>query len=82
MNKPHYCEENTKKKGVFTLKKENKETSSITRNFEPKDYNRNDEVSKGLATTHEQVSDYYMSGEVVPSEYESVLPRNAQKKSE
>ena len=77
MNKPHYCEENRKKKGVLTFKKANKETLSLTRNFKSKNYNRNDEVSKELATTREQISDYYLSGEFVPSEYESNLPRNA-----
>ncbi|MGC5327625.1 YozQ family protein [Brevibacillus sp. SYSU BS000544] len=30
--------------------------------YEPADYQSNDEVSKGLATTHEQVSDDYMEG--------------------
>lgn len=30
--------------------------------YEPTDYQSNDEVSSGLATTHEQVSDDYMEG--------------------
>ena len=63
------------------MKKENQEKGSSVRNFETKDYLKDDEVSKGLATTHEQVSDYYMSGEVVPSKYETTLPRNASKES-
>lgn len=63
------------------MKKENKKTSSPVRNFEPEDYNRNDETSKGLAATHEQVSDLYKSGEPIQSEYDRTLPRNSQKKS-
>ncbi|OMP66341.1 YozQ family protein [Domibacillus epiphyticus] len=62
------------------MEKENKETPKAVRNFDPKDYTRNDEVSKGLAATHEQVNDYYMSGEVIRTKYESTLPRNPQKK--
>lgn len=63
------------------MKKEKHEKGSPVRNFETEDYHKNDEVSKGLATTHEQVSDYYMSGEVVPSKYDNTLPRDASKKS-
>ncbi|MFD5852393.1 YozQ family protein [Cytobacillus pseudoceanisediminis] len=33
------------------------------RYYETEDYNRNDQLSSGLATTHEQVSDAYMEGQ-------------------
>ena len=33
------------------------------RNYEGEDYKRNDQMSKGLAETHEQVSDSYMDGD-------------------
>jgi hypothetical protein len=36
------------------------------RQYEVEDYNRNDQLSSGLATTHEQVSDTYMEGEITP----------------
>lgn len=63
------------------MKKENKDSSTPVRNFENEDYNRKDETSKGLATTHEQVSDLYKRGEVVSSKYDSTLPRNSRQKS-
>lgn len=59
------------------MKKETKAPSTPVRNFEYEDYNRNDETSKGLAKTHEQVSDLYKSGEVTGGP----LPRNTEKKS-
>lgn len=34
------------------------------RYYEVEDYNGNDQLSSGLATTHEQVSDAYMEGEI------------------
>lgn len=34
------------------------------RQYETEDYGRNDQLSSGLATTHEQVSDAYMEGEI------------------
>ncbi|MBM7704557.1 YozQ family protein [Metabacillus iocasae] len=34
------------------------------RQFEVQDYSRQDELSQGLATTHEQVSDAYNEGTV------------------
>ncbi|WP_026584943.1 YozQ family protein [Bacillus sp. J33] len=45
-------------------KKENKENMNIAgRYYETEDYKRNDQLSSGLATTHEQVSDTYMEGQ-------------------
>ncbi|WP_077617113.1 YozQ family protein [Bacillus sinesaloumensis] len=34
------------------------------RQYEIEDYGKNDQLSSGLATTHEQVSDAYMEGEI------------------
>jgi hypothetical protein len=34
------------------------------RAYEVEDYNRQDELSSGLATTHEQASDDYMEGTI------------------
>ncbi|CAG9609616.1 YozQ family protein [Pseudoneobacillus rhizosphaerae] len=34
------------------------------RDYQVEDYKRNDQLSSGLATSHEQVSDSYMVGEV------------------
>jgi hypothetical protein len=35
--------------------------------FETSDYQKNDVISTGLATTHEQASDSYMEGAIDPS---------------
>ncbi|WP_226376806.1 YozQ family protein [Oceanobacillus halotolerans] len=32
--------------------------------YDPSDYNRNDQASKGMAITHEQVSDDYTEGTI------------------
>ncbi|MGJ7911407.1 YozQ family protein [Neobacillus sp. LXY-1] len=32
--------------------------------FHPSDYKSNNEISQGLATTHEQVSDVYAEGDI------------------
>ncbi|MFT4415889.1 YozQ family protein [Fredinandcohnia humi] len=34
------------------------------RYYETEDYNKEDQLSSGLATTHEQASDAYMEGEI------------------
>jgi hypothetical protein len=45
-------------------KKDNKDSEDIAgRYYETEDYKRNDQLSSGLATTHEQVSDTYMEGQ-------------------
>ena len=45
-------------------KKNSTDSSKIAgRVFHTDDYQKNDELSSGLATTHEQVSDAYMEGE-------------------
>jgi hypothetical protein len=41
----------------------NKNLELAGRNYQVEDYNRNDQISSGLASTHEQVSDSYMEGE-------------------
>ncbi|KAF0823222.1 YozQ family protein [Cytobacillus firmus] len=45
-------------------KKDNNNGANIAgRYYEAEDYKRNDQLSSGLATTHEQVSDTYMEGQ-------------------
>lgn len=42
-----------------------KESQEIAgRVYDPSDYQKNDELSSGLAETHEQFSDVYMEGEI------------------
>ncbi|MED1202405.1 YozQ family protein [Heyndrickxia acidicola] len=46
-------------------KKDKLDTSKIAgRTFEKDDYNREDETSSGLATTHEQANDNYAEGTI------------------
>ncbi|WHX42966.1 YozQ family protein [Mesobacillus sp. AQ2] len=45
-------------------KDKNKSTEVAGRMYETADYQRNDELSNGLAMTHEQASDSYAEGEV------------------
>ncbi|SEN57441.1 Protein of unknown function [Mesobacillus persicus] len=46
--------------------KENKESLKLAgRQYHTKDYDRQDELSSGLAMTHEQVSDVYSEGEIL-----------------
>jgi len=53
-------------KGVFKLDKKNRNenTELAGRTYQPSDYKKNDTLSSGLATTHEQVNDAYMEGEI------------------
>ncbi|MBT2689485.1 YozQ family protein [Bacillus sp. ISL-47] len=45
-------------------KKDSKDSANIAgRYYETEDYKRSDQLSSGLATTHEQVSDTYMEGQ-------------------
>jgi hypothetical protein len=50
------------------MKKNNTTTNAhlnlAARNYQVEDYQRSDQLSSGLATTHEQVSDSYMEGQV------------------
>lgn len=39
-------------------------TKLAGRDYNVADYQNSDQLSKGLATTHEQVSDAYMEGEI------------------
>lgn len=41
----------------------NKNLGLAGRNYQVEDYKRDDQLSSGLAATHEQVSDSYMEGE-------------------
>ncbi|MEH7441436.1 YozQ family protein [Bacillus sp. JJ1122] len=43
---------------------ESKNTDLAGRNYDTSDYKRNDELSNGLAVTHEQASDSYTEGEI------------------
>lgn len=47
------------------MEKKNRQASLniAGRYYETEDYNRNDQLSSGLAETHEQVSDAYMEGQ-------------------
>lgn len=46
-------------------KKQNEDSTDLAaRTYSPEDYKRQDELSAGLATTHEQVSDSYTEGEI------------------
>lgn len=45
-------------------KNSTKVTDVAGRTYHVSDYHKNDEVSSGLATTHEQVSDTYAEGEI------------------
>ena len=42
----------------------NESTEIAGRIYDTDDYKKKDELSSGLATTHEQVSDTYMEGEI------------------
>jgi Protein of unknown function (DUF4025) len=64
-------EENTSvgainKNGGFHLnKKNNNQNSEVAgRMFDPSDYEKKDQLSSGLATTHEQATDTYTEGEI------------------
>ncbi|PLT29094.1 YozQ family protein [Peribacillus deserti] len=63
---------------------ENKESLKIAnRYYQPGDYNRDDQVSVGLATTHEQVSDNYMATESAPPESRvAPIPRESTEERE
>jgi hypothetical protein len=48
-------------------KKPLSESSKLAgRTYDVSDYQKNDQLSAGLATTHEQVSDAYVEGEIKP----------------
>jgi hypothetical protein len=50
---------------ILVEKKTKLESSQIAgRQYEVEDYNRQDELASGLATTHEQASDDYMEGTI------------------
>jgi Protein of unknown function (DUF4025) len=66
-------------KGVFFMNKKNMNDSTeiAGRTFHTSDYQKNDSLSSGLATTHEQVSDTYMEGEIG-----AVIDNGPEKKSQ
>lgn len=52
---------------MFLDKKQPIESTKLAgRVYNVSDYQKNDQLSTGLATTHEQVSDAYMEGEIKP----------------
>ncbi|RDU37219.1 DUF4025 domain-containing protein [Neobacillus piezotolerans] len=46
------------------MKMDKRERGIAGRIYDPSDYKKQDEVSAGLAETHEQASDVYMEGEI------------------
>ncbi|WP_338469387.1 YozQ family protein [Niallia sp. XMNu-256] len=48
-----------------------KDFNPVTKIYDSSDYNKQDEVSKGLATTHEQFSDSYMVGDILTHDPEN-----------
>ncbi|MGG1399911.1 YozQ family protein [Bacillus salipaludis] len=48
----------------MTNKEQNNNSEIAGRIFHTDDYQKKDQLSSGLATTHEQVSDTYMEGEI------------------
>ncbi|ARI76638.1 YozQ family protein [Halobacillus mangrovi] len=48
----------------MSRKSKNNSEEIAGRTYEPEDYNKADEVSKGLATTHEQASDTLTEGTI------------------
>nr|WP_048826331.1 YozQ family protein [Bacillus sp. B-jedd] len=46
------------------MKMKKHENSIAGRTYDSSDYKGNDQISSGLAETHEQVSDAYMEGEI------------------
>ncbi|MDX5475143.1 MAG: YozQ family protein [Bacillaceae bacterium] len=52
-------------------KKQPSSESIAGRTYEVEDYQREDQLSAGLAETHEQVSDSYMAGETFQQQLEN-----------
>jgi hypothetical protein len=52
------------KGGTFMRENKDKSNELAGRMYDTSDYHKNDELSKGLAMTHEQASDSYVEGEV------------------
>lgn len=53
-------------KEVFQMNENRKKDfNKVTKIYDAADYHKQDEVSQGLATTHEQVSDVYMAGDIL-----------------
>jgi hypothetical protein len=53
-------------KGVGEMKKSNPKDNNLDlagRHYDVSDYQKEDQLSSGLATTHEQVSDTYVEGD-------------------
>jgi hypothetical protein len=54
------------KRSVYTVKNNNSTNSTeiAGRTYDSSDYQKKDQLSSGLATTHEQFSDSYVEGEI------------------
>lgn len=52
-------------------KESGKNFKPVNKIYDSSDYTSNNEVSQGLATTHEQVSDAYMVGDMVTHDPEN-----------
>ncbi|SER32754.1 Protein of unknown function [Gracilibacillus ureilyticus] len=56
---------NIKSDGRFSNQFDTAEKNRVAeKNYEPSDYNGNSQIEKGLAETHEQVSDDYFEGTI------------------
>jgi len=60
---------------------QNNTNELAARHYQPEDYGKNDQLSQGLATTHEQVSDSYMEGEIT-APYNSTNEKKAESSNE
>lgn len=58
-------------------KETNKNFKPVNKIYDLSDYTNKDEISQGLAATHEQVSDAYMVGDITTHD-----PENQQKELE
>lgn len=63
-----------KKEGKIMSKESNKNFQPVNKIYDSSDYNSKNEESKGLAVTHEQVSDAYMAGDMLTHD-----PKNQKK---
>ncbi|MEH7238362.1 YozQ family protein [Bacillus sp. JJ1562] len=59
-------------------KLQNSTEELAARHYQPSDYEKNDQLSSGLATTHEQVSDSYM----MEGEFQAVANKTNNKNEE
>ncbi|MDR4887235.1 YozQ family protein [Fredinandcohnia sp. QZ13] len=63
-------------------KLENSTEELAARHYQPGDYEKDDQLSSGLATTHEQVSDSYMEGEIAAPFNNKTKTKNVESSNE